>query len=214
MWFTLAGYDGNALQAWPVVFPEVVPLRNVWLRCWDLRRVNTVAVSWFLFACWGAPLWGDWDGLKESEVGFLTKKIIPLEYEALFKWIVSSGKNIPWYCWWWKNPANTPVEAGHWSFIFRCPFIDQQQHVCLIRSMMSISWNKKHTGKLCNHYFQLDSDVIICRCVFVGGFKRPNHRLPHVWLWYVVIFFLGTPKKGLWVKVKCLCRLPRCFPGF
>lgn len=27
------GYDGDALQAWPVVFLEVVPLRNVWLRC-------------------------------------------------------------------------------------------------------------------------------------------------------------------------------------
>ena len=49
--------------------------------------------------------------------------------------------------------------TGHLSL--RCPFSDQQQHVCLIWSMM-IFWNKKHTGKLCDHYFLLDSDVIVC----------------------------------------------------
>ena len=114
------------------------------------------STQWQL-ACWGVPLWGDWD--VEGKWGWLEQKhfvdfllwnigecIIQLEYEELFKWIASTGKNIPWYFGWWKYPPNTPVEAGHWSFIFRCPFIDQQQHVCLIWSMMSIFCYKNMGG--------------------------------------------------------------------
>ena len=61
---TLPHANGSdAHQAWLVVFPEVVPLRNVWQRCWDLRTVNTVAVVFFFAVVWQvlalAPLWGD-----------------------------------------------------------------------------------------------------------------------------------------------------------
>ena len=132
----------DALQAWPVVFLEVVPLRNVWLRCWDLRRVATVAVSVL-----GAPplRWLRWLDGKWGWL-FSQKKIIPLEYEALFKWIVSSGKihhdtvddeKI-------HQTHQLRLVTGHLSL--RCPFIDQQQHVCLIWSMMSIFLKQKTYG--------------------------------------------------------------------
>ena len=147
------GYDGDALQAWPVVFLEVVPLRNVWLRCWDLRTVNTVAVS----VLGGPPL--RW---------LRCRRKVGLAWTKAFCWFfyreISENISSSWNMKNFSNGLQVPAKiyhdtvddekiqqahqlrlvTGHLSL--RCPFSDQQQHVCLIWSMMSIFCYKNIGG--------------------------------------------------------------------
>ena len=69
-------------------------------------------------------------------------------------------------------------------------------------------------GKLCNHYFLLDSEVILCHCAFCWCLQKTNH----VNVLFCEIYWLKTLRGQTISRPNhrfphVLCRLARCFPG-